>query len=95
MLERMASEEVAKAWEPRSVPPELGAADVHVWYFPLRLPADRASQWFDILSAPERERAAKFAFPHLRERYVAAHANMRQLLGAYLNSGAASLEFHQ
>ena len=93
MFERMASEETAQTWQPRSVPPELGAADVHVWHFPLLLPADSAARWLDLLSPAERARAARFAFPHLRERYVAAHAMMRQLLGAYLKLEPESLEF--
>lgn len=93
MLERMASEETAQAWQPRFVPPELGAEDVHVWHFPLLLPAGSAARWLDLLSAAERARAARFAFPHLRERYIAAHATMRQLLGAYLKLDPRSLEF--
>ncbi len=46
-----------------------------------------------MLAPSEREQAGKFAFPHLRERYIAAHATMRRLLGGYLHADPASLVF--
>lgn len=80
-------------WEPRVVPPKLGDSEVHVWYFSLRIPSGRAAGWNALLSPDEIDRAARFAFPHLRERYVAAHAILRRLLGAYLNVDPPTLRF--
>jgi 4'-phosphopantetheinyl transferase len=37
------------------------------------------------LDTAERTRAQRFAFPHLRTRFVAAHVFVRQVLGEYLN----------
>jgi len=93
MLGRMASLESAPAWEAQASPPELGAEEVHVWHFPLVISAGREADWRAVLSPPERERAAKFAFPRLRERYIAAHTIMRRLLGGYLRVDPANLVF--
>jgi len=93
MLGRMASVESSQPWVPRASPPELRADEIHVWHFPLILPSGREADWRAVLSAMERERSDKFAFPHLRERYVAAHASMRRLLGGYLRVDPASLAF--
>ena len=93
MLERMVSDGFSQAWQPRTMPPEFARDEVHLWHFPLILPAGRATEWRAILSPAERERADKFAFPNLRERYVAAHAVMRRLLGAYLMRDPAGLVF--
>lgn len=80
-------------WEKRAVPPELGDNDAHVWFFPLIVPLEKSRGWHAILSAEETDRAQRFAFPYLRERYVAAHVVMRQLLGGYLNADPAGLHF--
>lgn len=93
MLGRMASVASAPVWESQVSPPELGADEIHVWHFPLVIPTGRDADWRAVLSPTERERAGKFAFPHLRERYVAAHAIMRRLLGGYLHLDPASLVF--
>ncbi len=93
MLGGMTSVASAPPWESRSQPPELGAGEVHVWHFPLLIPAGRQTDWRAVLSPAERERADKFAFPHLRERYVAAHAVLRRLLGDYLRVEPASFRF--
>lgn len=93
MLGGMTGARADEAWEPRAQPPELGAGEVHVWHFRLVIPEGRETDWRAVLSAPERERADKFAFPHLRERYVVAHAIMRQLLGGYLRVDPASFVY--
>lgn len=93
MLDAMSSAESAPSWELRSSPRELGAGEVHVWHFPLMIPAGREDNWRCVLSPAERQRADRFAFPHLRERYVAAHAILRRLLGDYLHVEPASFLF--
>ncbi|HAV62981.1 MAG TPA: 4'-phosphopantetheinyl transferase [Verrucomicrobiales bacterium] len=76
-------------WVPRSRPPDLEEAGVHVWHLDLSQPdLDPA-----VLSEAERERAGKFAFSHLQERYVAAHVQTRMLLGAYLSRDPAAIEY--
>lgn len=54
------------------------------------LPLALAESW---LSLVERERADRFRFPHLRDRYVRGRGMMRGLLGRRLDRDPASLEF--
>jgi 4'-phosphopantetheinyl transferase len=46
-------------------------------------------------STEERERAARFKFDHLRNRYMAGRGILRELLGRYLRRDPATLEFIQ
>jgi 4'-phosphopantetheinyl transferase len=46
-----------------------------------------------LLSAAERERAARFKFEKDRRLYTAAHAALRSLLAGYLNVAPGDLEF--
>src|SRR4051812_38574595 len=46
-----------------------------------------------ILSASERERAARFAFPLHRRRFLAAHVAVRRVLALALAREAAGLTF--
>jgi len=93
MLAGMTGVDAGETWEPRVQPPELGAGEIHVWHFRLVVPEGLEPGWRTVLSSTERERADKFAFPYLRERYIAAHAIMRRLLGGYLGLDPASLVF--
>lgn len=46
-----------------------------------------------LLSGAERQRAARFRFAYLAERYVVAHGRLRQLLAAQLGIAPKDLEF--
>lgn len=66
---------------------------VHLWQFDLD---DRASTNPDdagLLSADEAERAARFRFERDRQRFVAGRAALRRILGRYLDSDPADLQF--
>jgi len=72
--------------QPYAIPtqhPSLDAGVIHVWSAPIE-PAPRdllaRSVW---LSDDERQRAARFYFEPDRERYIAARAMLRRLLGNY------------
>jgi 4'-phosphopantetheinyl transferase len=71
--------------------PPAGAVDLWVW--PLDVPASQRERDALVLSAEERDRARRFAFPHLTARFVVAHGRMRALLGAALDRDPAGLEF--
>ncbi|MFI1971254.1 hypothetical protein BLA24_32630 [Streptomyces cinnamoneus] len=65
-----------EAWTPQGAP--------HVWLLRIddRAPW-RPEEYERVLDAQERTRAAGFVRPLHRERYVASHMALRQLLGAY------------
>ena len=66
---------------------------VHVW--PVRLHgSDEDLALFDhVLSADERERAARFAFPYLRRRYTFGRGTLRFLISAYSALPPADISF--
>jgi 4'-phosphopantetheinyl transferase len=66
---------------------------VHVWAFSLEGSAHCVEACRSLLSADERERADRFAFPHLRSRYTVAHGVLRRLLGRYCGVPAETLQF--
>jgi 4'-phosphopantetheinyl transferase len=71
--------------------PHLTNDQIHVWT--LRdCPGDIAA-YASLLSRDELDRASRFRFPHLFDRFVADHGRLRLLLGAYLEADPRSLEF--
>lgn len=75
-------------------PPEwrLGQTDVHVWSASLEVsPAARRS-FAALLSAAERQRAARFHFEPHRQRFIVGRGWLRRLLGRYLETDPAALE---
>lgn len=69
---------------------ELSANEVRV----LVVPLDRAGAALEsALDDVDRARAARFVFPELRRRFVAAHAGLRTALGAILCAAPAALRF--
>ena len=64
--------------------------NVHVWRLDLRdMGADAAA----LLDATETERAQRFVYANDWRRYVAAHAWLRRILGAYLGMPPQQLRF--
>lgn len=74
-------------------PLALAADTVHVWRLDLEPEAAARSGLWAVLDADEAARAAAFVFERDRDRFVAAHALLRQILGAYLGAPAADLGF--
>jgi 4'-phosphopantetheinyl transferase len=73
--------------------PRLEVDAVHVWRVRTN-PAPRSlATLAQLLSADERDRAARFHFESDRQRYVAARATLRRLLGEYVEAAPADLVF--
>jgi len=83
----------SRAW--LSPPPTFALVpnEAHVWL----VRADDAGLCIgcceNLLSAAERERAAKFKFEKDRRLYTVAHAALRSILAGYLNVAPGDLEF--
>jgi 4'-phosphopantetheinyl transferase len=71
----------------------LTNAEVQVWRADLRPDDGTLLRLEGVLSADERERAARFVFPEHRQRYVVARGILRHLLGRYLSVPPAGLAF--
>jgi len=72
---------------------ELKAAEVHVWRARLDASPAATSNFHELLSNDERERAARFHFDEHRRRFTAARGILRTLLGRYLESNPHDLRF--
>lgn len=77
--------------EPGRAIPALKPGVVHVWTLLPEL--EGGTEWSQLLSAAERDKAQRFRFPEHSARYVADHARMRLLLAAYLDSDPQRLPF--
>lgn len=64
--------------------PEWVPGQTQVWAFDLRADPQTVQSWHNSLSSQEVQRAARFARPHLRERFIVAHGLKRALLAQYL-----------
>ena len=71
----------------------LSKTEAHVWRINLDLDDTSASALEGCLSPDERARADKFAFPHLRRRFVVSRARLRQVLSGYLDLDAGAIAF--
>ena len=63
---------------------------VDVWSGSLDQPAGVRDRLGSLLSADERERAARFRFDRDRERYVVGRGLLRSLLGRYVGVAPAT-----
>lgn len=71
-----------------SLPPEtltLQPHQVDTWRVRLNLPMNVLNQLEATLSAEEKERAARFHFPADRDRFIASHGCLRDVLARYLH----------
>lgn len=66
---------------------------VHVWQTSLQISAARRDHCYATLAPDERARAERFRFPEHRERFIAAHGALRDILSRYLNLAADQLTF--
>jgi len=80
-------------WRIPPHPIDLPADAVHIWRVDLRVSPDCAERFTATLAPDERARAARFRFPEHRERFIAAHGALRDILSRYLDLPADQLTF--
>ena len=71
--------------------PTLEADEAHVWRFDLDVPPAARADWTSLLSPNELDRHSRFRTDELQDRYLAAHARCRMLLGTYLGIDPAAV----
>jgi len=79
-----------------SLPPaalELQSQQVDIWRVCLDLPADFLMRLHSTLSSEESQRAARFHFPADKDRFIAAHGCLRDILTRYLPLDSGQLSF--
>lgn len=81
--------EIAECGSPRILPAE----EIHVWCRPLDFPCSSLGVYEELLSADERERAARYRFDQSKTEYILTRATLRALLASYLDKSPRSIEF--
>jgi 4'-phosphopantetheinyl transferase len=71
----------------------LSENEVHIWRIPLKKSSLQTLRVQRVLSADEREKAARFYFDKDRTQFVQARAALRFILGEYLQVDPQTLEF--
>jgi 4'-phosphopantetheinyl transferase len=80
-------------WPARRQPGDLGDAEAHLWVVALDLVPEKLPGFREILSEDERKRAGRFLSAVDTQRYMAARASLRTLLGAYVGMEPGQLRF--
>jgi 4'-phosphopantetheinyl transferase len=83
----------AADWPRLTGAPVLAARDVHVWRLMLNASDAAVDALTKVLSADERERAARFRFDRDRRRFVVARSGLRRVLGRYVGVAPELLAF--
>jgi 4'-phosphopantetheinyl transferase len=68
---------------------------VHVWRAPLAHPPEVLEAFHALLSAAERERAARFRFDVHRGRFIAGRGIQRDILSRYLGIAPAQIRYRE
>jgi 4'-phosphopantetheinyl transferase len=76
-----------------SIQGTLTRNDIHLWLIPLDQQQDIVQTCATILPPDETARAQRFHFPHLRTRFIVAHAALRHILATYLDVAPQALTF--
>ena len=80
-------------WSPAPGMLDLQPHQVDVWRVSLDLPTDSVKSIETSLSADESQRAARFHFAGDRDRFIAAHGSLRDILARYLHCEPSQLNF--
>jgi 4'-phosphopantetheinyl transferase len=82
------------AWNTSPESLQLNAGQVHLWRLNLRLQNDLLLILEQTLSADEIQRANRFHFRRDRDRFIASHGCLREILAHYIHVGPEELYFH-
>lgn len=81
------------SWFPPPTVPEIGLDQVHIWRTALDLSHTQLQGYWQLLSADEQQRAARFHFPRDQHAFIAARGMLRRILGRYLAVDPGCLRF--
>jgi 4'-phosphopantetheinyl transferase len=81
------------AWQPSPDRLALAEDEIHVWRAYVECDETELLQFEATLSMDEKARAERFVFPPDRNRFIAVHGILRELLGRYVGRPPADLEF--
>lgn len=70
----------------------LPPGSLQIWRSQLDVSSDSLARFSGLLSPDELARAARFVFPHDRQRFIVSRATLRLLLGKYLRTPPDSVQ---
>lgn len=73
--------------------PLKGKDSAHVWLVALNLAADRIAALRENLSPDEQSRCSRFVIPKVRDHFVAARGQLREILASYLSCAPTEIAF--
>jgi 4'-phosphopantetheinyl transferase len=80
-------------WPSPPANPPLAGNEIHVWATTLAVEPAILEKLTATLTPDEKERANRFKFEHLRNRYIAGRGALRENLARYVGEDAAALRF--
>ena len=80
-------------WESVRNVPVLSSGDIHLWWVSLRESNDELSEFRNILSADEQQRADRYRFERHRDAYIVGRGVLRSILSGYTNEAANQIKF--
>ncbi len=83
-----------QSWMLGSSRPAIKPGQVDIWRIPLEDARLDLEVLFENISSTEQDRAQRFRFPVHRQRFIQAHAGLRNVLSRYLGLPARRLEFN-
>jgi 4'-phosphopantetheinyl transferase len=81
------------SWMPPPLDLRLSSGKVHIWRVGLDVPSTTLQRLTQTLSLDERQRAERFRFAHDRYRFIAGRGTLRAILGQYLKTEPAQIQF--
>jgi 4'-phosphopantetheinyl transferase len=73
--------------------PPLAGNEIHVWATTLAVEPAILEKLMATLSPDEKQRASRFKFEYLRNRYIAGRGALRKIMARYVGEDAAGLRF--
>ena len=81
------------SWPNRADVPPLEEDTIHVWRIWLAESKERIRSFRELLSDAEREQAERFLFDEHRHRFTVGRAQLRRILGSYIDVDAVQVDF--
>ncbi|EGV18916.1 4'-phosphopantetheinyl transferase family protein [Thiocapsa marina] len=80
-------------WTDGTIRYEIGSGELHLWRIRTDADGTDLSYGLSLLGDGQRERASRIRHAPYRERYIRAHAGLREILSRYLDASPRSLRF--
>jgi 4'-phosphopantetheinyl transferase len=81
------------SWPKRADVPPLEQDTIHIWRISLDEPTERIRSLRELLTDPEQQQADRFLFAEHRQRFTVGRAQLRRILGGYIDVAPERVDF--